>query len=58
MTEINIMKARFNQTPALAICGIETNPLPKTIAFGGVATGNINAALAANVTGIANSSGF
>ena len=34
---------RFRINPAFDIVGMLTQPLPKTIAFGGVATGNINA---------------
>ena len=43
----------FSTKPALIIFGILKRPEPKTIAFGGVATGNINAQLAAKVTGAA-----
>jgi hypothetical protein len=33
------MPARFSQKPAFIICGSRTNPVPNTIAFGGVPTG-------------------
>ena len=42
----------FNKTPALTICFTLIYPLANTIAFGGVAIGNINAQLDAIVTGI------
>lgn len=42
----------FNAKPALIISGILNLLEPKTIALGGVATGSINAQLAANTTGI------
>ena len=42
----------FNAKPALIISGILNLLEPKTIALGGVATGNMNAQLAANTTGI------
>ena len=42
----------FSQMPAFAICGMRIRPEPNTIAFGGVATGNIKAQLAAMVAGI------
>ena len=42
---------RFRINPAFDIFGMLTQPLPKTIAFGGVATGNISANEAANVAG-------
>ena len=40
MIRIDVM---FNKNPFLTISGIFKKPEPKTIAFGGVATGNINA---------------
>ena len=43
--------------PAFAIFGIVSIPEPKTIAFGGVATGNMNAQLAASVTGTRSTTG-
>ena len=45
---------RLSTNPALIIIGILNKPEPKTIAFGGVATGSIKAQLAAKVTGAAN----
>lgn len=42
----------FKAKPALIISGILNLLEPKTIALGGVATGNMNAQLAANTTGI------
>ena len=50
-----IMKilAMLIQNPALTISAIETTPDAYTIAFGGVATGNINAQLAAMAIGAA-----
>jgi len=47
----------FNANPALIISGMVNFPEPKTIALGGVATGNINAQLAANTTGIVKATG-
>jgi hypothetical protein len=47
----------FSNTPALTICGIFIKPEAKTIAFGAVATGNMNAQLAAKVMGIQSSNG-
>ena len=41
----------FSHTPARTICGILIVPVEKMIAFGGVATGNMNAQLAAIVIG-------
>ncbi len=41
----------FNNNPFLAICLIVKTPEEKTIAFGGVPTGNIKAQLAAKVIG-------
>ena len=48
--ETKTIPIRFKRKPALAICGTFINPEPKTIAFGGVATGNIKAQLAAIAT--------
>ena len=42
----------FRKTPAFTISFTFTYPLAKTMAFGGVAIGNINAQLLAMVTGI------
>src|SRR5690625_7548664 len=47
----------LSQRPALAIWGIVTLPLPYIMAFGGVATGSINAQLAAMVAGMTKSIG-
>ena len=47
----------FKAKPALIISGIVSFPEPKTIALGGVATGNMNAQLAANTTGIVRATG-
>ena len=44
-----IIPSTFKRKPALAICGTLIKPDPKTIAFGGVATGSIKAHEAANV---------
>ena len=41
----------FSNTPARTICGMLIMPVENTIAFGGVATGNIKAQLAAIVIG-------
>ena len=49
--------AIFSHNPALHISGIVICPEPKTIAFGGVAIGIINAKLAANVAGNTNKYG-
>ena len=35
--------SRFRKKPALTICGMLMSPVEKTIAFGGVATGSMNA---------------
>ena len=43
--------------PARVISGIVTHPLPKTMAFGGVATGNIRANDAERVAGSINING-
>ena len=48
---IKMIAATFNNRPARAICGTVTAPDPKTIAFGGVATGIMKAQLAARATG-------
>jgi hypothetical protein len=45
----SIMEMMFIQNPFLAISSIFRYPEPKTTAFGGVATGNINAHEAATV---------
>ncbi len=47
----------LNQNPALAICGSVTNPLPKTTALGGVATGSMKAQLAPIAAGTTSSKG-
>lgn len=44
-----MMDKIFIQIPAFIISGMLRYPDPKTIALGGVATGNINAQLAASV---------
>ena len=49
---------RFRTNPAFDIFGILTQPLPKTMAFGGVATGNIKANEAANVAGTIKNKGW
>jgi hypothetical protein len=49
------MRLRIN--PARVISGIVTHPLPNTMAFGGVATGNINANDAERVAGNINING-
>ena len=48
----------FITIPAFAISAILTRPLPKIIAFGGVATGNIKAQEAESVAGIIRNRGF
>ena len=48
----------FRRNPVLIISAIFNLLVPKTIAFGGVATGNINASEAAKVAGIIKSNGF
>ena len=45
-----IIPARLIKMPALIMCLISSLPDPKITAFGGVATGNINAQLAAKTT--------
>ena len=57
VTVISTMPIRFNHSPPFAICGICTYPEPYAIAFGGVATGSMNAHVAAIATGIASSIG-
>lgn len=59
ITAITIMTQliMFNQNPVLAISRIETLPVPKTIAFGGVPTGSMNAQFAAIAAGTINASG-
>ncbi len=49
--ETTIIPMMFSAMPARTIFGIVRSPDPKTIALGGVATGNMKAQLAANVTG-------
>ena len=46
---MTITENKFIQIPFLNISSIFSRPDPKTIAFGGVATGSINAQEAANV---------
>ena len=48
---------RLRANPARDIAGIVTQPLPNTMAFGGVATGNINANDAESVAGNMNING-
>src|SRR5699024_6488226 len=48
----------FNAKPALAMSGIRKKPKPNTTAFGGVATGNINAHDAATAAAIINAYGW
>src|SRR5699024_2594446 len=48
----------FNAKPALAISGIRKYPEPNTTAFGGVATGNINAHDAATAAATINAYGW
>ena len=55
---ININPIIFMTMPIRTISRIRIYPLPKTIAFGGVATGNIIAEEAEIVAGIINSMGF
>jgi hypothetical protein len=52
------METRSRRIPALIMSFIRIYPLEKTIAFAGVAIGNIKPMLAANVTGIARKMGF
>ena len=49
---------RFSVNPVLTMSLIRKCPVPKMIALGGVATGNINASEAASVAGIINSKGL
>ena len=42
---------KLRTKPARDICGTLTQPLPNTMAFGGVATGNMKANEAASVAG-------
>ena len=51
------MHIKFIQIPALTICPTLRSPLPKTIAFGGVATGNMNAQLADTAAAVASKTG-
>ena len=53
----NNMPIILRTKPALTICGIVKAPDANTIALGGVATGSINAQLAAKVIGMHNNSG-
>lgn len=55
---IKITPRKFKKIPALIIFVIGTRPEPKTIAFGGVATGNMKAHDADSVAGIINNSGW
>ncbi len=52
------MAIRFRTKPAFIISIIDSLPVLKIMAFGGVATGNIKAMEAARVTGIINSRGL
>ena len=52
INEITKMPARFKKNPILAISKTRTRLLPNIIAFGGVATGIMNAQDAASVAGI------
>ena len=52
-----VMATILSRSPAVAICFIFIWPLAKTIAFGGVEIGIINAQLEAIVAGITNNSG-
>ena len=49
---------KFNATPVRAMSTMRNRCVPKTIAFGGVATGNMNAHDAVIVTGIMRNSGL
>ena len=49
---INTMPAMLSQRPARFISNIDTYPDPNTIALGGVATGSMNAQLAATAAGL------
>src|SRR5690606_28797073 len=57
MGTITAVQIRFSQKPAFTICGIETRPEAKTIAFGGVATGSMNEQLVATTAGVIRASG-
>jgi len=52
-----IIPITLRANPAFIISGMVNFPEPYTIAFGGVATGSMNAQLAASTTGIANVTG-
>lgn len=54
--KINAMPITFKTNPYFTICFTSNIPEEKTIAFGGVPTGNINAKLAPSVNGMANCS--
>ena len=56
-TVITNAPTRFSTSPILAISGIRTRSLPKTMALGGVATGIMNAHDADRVAGIISNSG-
>lgn len=49
MSDMIIIENKFIQMPFLNISSIFSSPDPKTIAFGGVATGSMNAHEAAKV---------
>ena len=48
---IRMAPIRLRANPARDIAGMVTHPLPKTMALGGVATGNMNANDAERVAG-------
>ncbi len=50
-TETMTMPMILSNMPARTICGMLIAPVENTMAFGGVATGNMNAQLAAIVIG-------
>ena len=52
------MDTTSNNIPAFTMSFILIYPLEKTMAFGGVAIGNMKPILAASVTGIANKMGL
>ena len=52
------MAIRLTAKPTLAILGTVRKPLPNTMAFGGVAAGNINAIEEANVAEIMSKYGW
>ena len=54
---MRIAPMRFSANPARVMAGMVTHPLPNTMAFGGVATGNINANDAERVAGNMSSKG-